>query len=129
MNYVGSTYRLEALTAESYRSEAKKFANLQNVSGLEGALRTITKKDEPLLAHMISSNADLLHSTYGHGGGRYALAFGMGLSALRGVKPSEALPKVEPEDWHNMMERERELRSRPDLHLVEQIGGVGLLKY
>ncbi len=128
MNYLENLYKLKPVEQSVFREQARKVGILQGILGLAGLLKVVTKKEEPALANQVLLFSNHLQEKYNNGGGFYALSFCVGLTALRSVNPTSEIPSVKPSDWDNMMAREADLRVRPNVKTLEQIGGLGLLE-
>jgi hypothetical protein len=128
MKYLDTDYRLEQVTPASYKAQSRRVSSIQQMNDLKHALRTVTTNEESDLTDVIFGFGDHLHETYGHGGGFFILAAGIGIAALRTTNPINLVPSIQPEDWDSMMARQQELQERPGIRTVESIAGIGLLE-
>lgn len=129
MKYLGSEYRLSVVDKQTFKRQATRAGLLKLDNDLEGTIKALTSDEDPTLAGHILMQGDMIHEAYRDGGALYALAFGVGIAALRKTNPLPRIPAIDTaEDWDRLVERDKELRARPGFSTLEEEAGIGLLE-
>lgn len=128
MKYLEIDYRLEPVKVLGYKNQAIGFAFLRNSLGdLSDTMHMAMGEEDKTLAPHVLKFSEYLGEEYGGGGAYYAMAFGIGMSALRETNPIGTIPAASPDDWKTMSERDERLRMRSGLTTLESVTELGLL--
>lgn len=128
MQYLGAEYQLSQLRSLDYRIGRGIAAKLRTNRSADSALRLVSRDEDPALAKQIILFGKNVQKAYGEGGSYYQTAFTIGWAGLRRLHQVAEVPAVGAQDWGQLMDREAELRDRPDIATLEGLSGIGLLE-
>lgn len=128
MHYLGTEYALAPVTTQKYITAATRFAALVEEYDVTKAISIATKRDDAGMVETITAQALHFNQVYDHGSGFYILGIGASLTALRPDRANKEKYRISSGVWEKLREREQELQARPEIHTLEQIGGIGLLE-